>query len=108
MPALIDHLCRHNQYSNFEDFFLESTQSYYAEESKAEAQILKDHPTAFFEKMLGRVEQEIDRGTLLPVESWKALREATEQGVWIGRTAWLSNHSAFHLISLVSVLLETL
>ncbi|KAF9527911.1 Cullin family-domain-containing protein [Crepidotus variabilis] len=90
IPALVDHLCRHSQYSNFEEFYLNSTRTFYLEESTKKSVELQEQPTAFFHLMYEKVEEEVKRAQVLPVPAWSRVREVTEQAMWTGTTEWLA------------------
>ncbi|CAA7266377.1 unnamed protein product [Cyclocybe aegerita] len=91
IPTLVQHLIRHQQYSAFEEFFVQITRDFYAKESEAEADRLKDEPETFFIQAQKWIEEEVERSKrVLPVTSWSIVRDTTETALWDGRMEWLS------------------
>lgn len=91
---LVQHLLRHHQYSSFEEFYLSVTQSFYLDESKAAAERLKGEPKQFFKQLQDCIESEVQRAKdILPVATWKLVREVTEHSLWSGRMEWIARSS---------------
>ena len=94
IPALIQHLITHSQYSNFEEQYITYTRAFYEAESAEKAVELKDDPRGFFEHARTRVDEEAARcAAVLPVGSWNMVKYAAEWSLWNGRTEWVANNS---------------
>ncbi|KAJ3517835.1 hypothetical protein NLJ89_g253 [Agrocybe chaxingu] len=91
IPALVQHLIKHQHYSAFEEFFVQITRDFYTKESETEADRLKDEPETFFIQAQKCIEEEVERSKrVLPVTSWSIVRDTTEAALWDGRMEWLS------------------
>ncbi|PPQ84539.1 hypothetical protein CVT25_007609 [Psilocybe cyanescens] len=91
IPALIQHLIRHHQYSAFEEYYIDITRTFYLEESSYKSVALKDDPKAFFNSASSRINEEVARSkAVLPVATWSIIREVTENSLWKGRLEWLA------------------
>ncbi|KAH9487336.1 Cullin-4 [Psilocybe cubensis] len=92
IPALIEHLLRHHQYSPFEEYYIDITRTFYLEESSFKSVALKADPQLFFDEASARIREEIERSNaVLPVATWSIVREVTENSLWKGRLEWLAN-----------------
>ncbi|KDR70101.1 hypothetical protein GALMADRAFT_255498 [Galerina marginata CBS 339.88] len=92
IPALIQHLLRHHQYSALEEYYITVTRDFYIEESAAKATEFKDNPKAFFNNARARIEEEAARSkAVLPVPTWGIIRENTERALWGGRLEWVAS-----------------
>jgi cullin-4 len=90
----IKYLLQHHQYSFFEGFYIETTSSFYTDESNALAEKLKDNPKQFFKDMEDCIESEVERAkAILPISAWNTVREFAENAAWRDRVEWLAKTS---------------
>ncbi|KAF9555850.1 Cullin-4B [Agrocybe pediades] len=92
IPKLIRVIHQYHQYSSFEEFYINNTKEFYAQESAAKADELKDKPKEFFEAASTRIDEEFERAkAVLSVPSWIFVRTATEQIIWKDRVEWIAD-----------------
>ena len=87
-------LLRHHQYSAFETSYMDMTSLFCLDESKTQAERLKNQPEIFFKTMQARVEAELQRAeAVLPVSARGVVREVAEQALWQDRMGWVAQSS---------------
>jgi cullin-4 len=89
---LVDQLTIHNEFTAFEDYYVDTTREYYIKESKVNAE--QGDGLGFFRDVQARIQDEAERAkAVLPVGSWATVQKVTETALLDGRVEWLSQSS---------------
>nr|GAT47324.1 predicted protein [Mycena chlorophos] len=94
IPALIQHLYAHQQFSAFELRYRDMTRDFYETNSTESHDKFKDAPQTFFAHVQTQLNFEMERSKqLLPVGSWAVVREAALKALLTQRMKWIAENT---------------